>query len=79
MTRLRRLAAGDVGGINEGPEATHWVGAIKTSLQEPFVMHPYCPMILARLGTKRDLFRVLLWQHQDGILDFAAKGRNSGV
>jgi len=42
-------------------------------------MHPYCPMILARLGTKRDLFRALLWQHQDGILDFAAKGRKSGV
>jgi len=42
-------------------------------------MHPYCPMNLARLGTKRDLFRVLLWQDQDGILDFAAKGRKSGV
>lgn len=79
MPRLPRLAAGNVGGLNEGPEAAYWVGAIKTSPQEPFVMHPYCPMNLARLGTKRDLFRVLLWQDQDGILDFAAKGRKSGV
>ena len=78
MARLRRLAAGDAG-INEGPEETHWVGAIKTPPQEPFVMHPYCPTMLARLGTKREMFRVLLWQHHDDILDFTAKGRNSGV
>ena len=42
-------------------------------------MQPYCPTMLARLGTKREMFRVLLWQHHDDILDFTAKGRNSGV